>query len=276
MPFNPERVNIKDLTIEEPEKSQELTFDPEKEITKEDWKMMKKELDKERELGNWARFLSVVRCMKILNPNYDFIIDKDTREGIYKELESYRKKSEWVIVTEMAMNMKMLDPTVTLNLDEFTQERMQKDAFKEHNKVWTDYIDQLMALKVFDQKLEVHLGTEGLEKMDLNLNVSKAKEQWEEFAELAAAEKVINMSLNVEVSPTEWQNMKNILENYREKHREKGEFYEKAFTNMASWMKILAAEKVEVTNDGLEITMPKKVKSEPKSEPLPFPEKRNF
>lgn len=274
--MNPERINIKDLIIEEPEEKSEPYFDVEKDVTAEDWRMMRKELYKEQKLGNWARFLSVVKYMKILNPNYNISIGYDIKEGIREELEIHKQRSEWAAITEMAMDMKMLDPTFSLNLDEFTLERMQKDAFKEHNKLWTDYVDQLVALKVFDQKLEVHLGTEGLEKMDLSLNVAKAKEKWEEFAELAAAEKVLNLSLNVEVGQIEWQNMKNILESYREKHKEKGEYYEKAFAMLASRMKILAAQEVKVRENGLEIKMPEKKAPTMETEGQSIPEIRNF
>jgi len=36
-----ERLNIKDLTLEEPEKKMGLSFDPEKEVTEEKWMIIR-------------------------------------------------------------------------------------------------------------------------------------------------------------------------------------------------------------------------------------------
>lgn len=72
-----------------------------------------------------------------------------------------------------------------------------------------------------------------------------------------------------EITDTDWQGMLDQLEEYRKKN----EWWK--FANQAMCMKILAAEKVEITDQGLKLTMPGEQESF-KQEKRPHPERRNF
>ena len=59
--FNPDKVTIKDLTVEKPEKGSELSFDPERDITGEDWKKINKRreryIKREKKEKGWQTYI---------------------------------------------------------------------------------------------------------------------------------------------------------------------------------------------------------------------------
>ena len=78
---NPERINIHELTIEEPEKQGELHFDVERDIFEEDWKQMKKQLKEFARGKFWADFAHRTMQMKILNPGLKLGLDQQAWQG---------------------------------------------------------------------------------------------------------------------------------------------------------------------------------------------------
>lgn len=95
--FNPENINIHDLTIEEPEKEADFIFDPEKEITEKDYDEVKKYLaENEKSIqmdqyNFWIGFSNVAMAMKILNPEVNLNLGERAWQGMSKSLEKWRK-----------------------------------------------------------------------------------------------------------------------------------------------------------------------------------------
>lgn len=89
-------------------------------------------------------------------------------------------------------------------------------------------------------------------KEDDRLEGPDLSERWGAFLEMGVAIKILNPGYNLNLDQTAWQGMRLKLEEFRENKEWRG------FVRLAMAMKILAAEKVEVTGKGLEITMPEK------------------
>ena len=94
-------------------------------------------------------------------------------------------------------------------------------------------------------------------------------DRWGEFSWRAMAVKIMNPKIDLNLNRESWDGMRKFLEFAREL-----ENYD-TFSKHAAAMKILAAEKVEVTDQGLNIAMPKKKKSL-KSNVPPMPETKKF
>ena len=92
--FKPDRINIHELTIEEPEKQSELPFDPERDITEEDWQGMRNNLKRMREGHvNWADYAQPAFAMKILGAKEeDLGLDEEAWRGMEAKLAEYRRR----------------------------------------------------------------------------------------------------------------------------------------------------------------------------------------
>jgi len=98
----------------------------------------------------------------------------------------------------------------------------------------------------------------------LNQYREKENENWWLFADLAMYLKILQPEQysELQVNDEAWQGMKNVLNQYR---KDKNWW---DFAYLAMCLHILAAEKVEASDQGLEITMPQK-KASPFVPPRP-------
>jgi len=78
--FDPKRtINIHELSIEAPEKSGELPFDPERDLTEEDWERMKNELEADRLEPRLITFSRMASIMNLLYPERKSELGLDER-----------------------------------------------------------------------------------------------------------------------------------------------------------------------------------------------------
>ena len=103
-------MNVKDLTLKEPEKLSPLLFDPEKEITAKDWQKMKDKLASYRQINAWGNFATQAMAVKILCPEKagELNLDLAAWQGMKDRLASYRQANDWWNFSAQAMVMKIL------------------------------------------------------------------------------------------------------------------------------------------------------------------------
>ena len=86
--FNPDNLNIHELAVEEPEKQAEVFFDPEKEITEDDWEGINKNLktyeensgfwQDRKDFNHWQTrtpniwLVDTMELIKIIDPKREF------------------------------------------------------------------------------------------------------------------------------------------------------------------------------------------------------------
>ncbi|MFH1426061.1 MAG: hypothetical protein ABIG66_01370 [Candidatus Kerfeldbacteria bacterium] len=126
-----------------PEPPQEdVRFNPETDITEEDWEGMKQELDSHRQGSRWWSFAPHAMEMSILFPDRkkELGLDEEAWEGIKQQLDSSRQRKLWGHFASRAMEMSTLFPDrkQELGLDEEAWNGMKKtlDSYHQDNEWW--------------------------------------------------------------------------------------------------------------------------------------------
>ena len=152
---NQEPGKIRNLTVESPEREQELMFDPERDITDEDWKELKLRLELNRSNKRWDNFSKYAMTMKIFFPKRakELKLDDEAWQGIKEDLESSRGQN-WDAFSLRAMEMKILFPerAEELDLNEEAWQGMKKEMESRHgqrsNFFWYGFARQAMEMKI--------------------------------------------------------------------------------------------------------------------------------
>ena len=249
--FNPNRVNIHELTIDEPEKQSELPFDPERDITEEDWQGMEKKLEEYRQPTKWNCFAEQAMAMKILDPAKDLKLDQAAWQGMIDSLKSSELKLNFIgEFSTQAMQMKILDPTYDLNLDQAAWQKMRNWLEKFRQADWREFTSQAMAMKILDPTMDLKLDQAAWQGMRDDLEECRQDDYFSSFYYQAMRMKILDPKIDLNLNQGIWQKM---IDELQESKQINSAY---SFSIRAMQMKILAAEKVEVTDKGLEITMP--------------------
>lgn len=286
--FNPERINIKDLTIEEPEKLADLPFDPEKDIFAEDWEDMKSGFLKnmrEAEHGvNRLHHLNRAIELKTLFPERSDELNLGPE--IQKELEQlYDVESRAEYTSEALEKLKVLFPGKFKEIiskkgdpdwNEFKWEKM-KEYLEEHRTgtsfSWHDIAGLAVTLKMIhpERISELNLNDEFVEKIKKSMSMDMEENDMYSFLSDASnfrilfPERVGELNLDNKF----WTKAK---KEFRSLIRDKKYHHPSTF---AMNMKILAAEDLKFTDRGMEVVMPEQ-KESLQEDASSIPEVRNF
>ena len=265
--FKPDRINIHELTIEEPEKQSELPFDPERDITKQDWEVMRLCLEHSRKNNTWSDFSAYAARMKILDPTQDLNLDQTAWQGMEDEFKKQSFNPQRL--TSNAADMKVLDPKRDLNLDQtaWTKMRRELENWRSKND-WGMFSWQASNMKIIDPKINLKLDQAAWQGMEKQLEEYRRSNNWTSFFLQASRMKILDPKIDLKLDQTAWQGARDELEVDRR------QFMMQGFDSLAKCMKILVAERVDVTDQGLEITMPKREK--PLTSVPPIPETKQF
>ena len=266
-----EDLKLQDLTLEQ-EKTPELKFDPETEITEADWQGMKQVLEVKRRNRKIWSFTFLTMVMKILRPvKFDELnIDDQAWRGMKENLETNRNY-DWRTFNSQAANMKILQPErfSELGINDQSWQNMKEalEALQDYNYFAVQAVD--MKILQPNKFSELSIDDKVWQKMKAQLEIDRNEGNWGRFTELAKSMKILQPKRfsELRISNQSWREMRKELELER-----KNNWWN--FAHQAMDMKILAADKVKVTDQGLEITMPPPESF--KSEKKPRPERKNF
>ena len=273
-----ERINIKDITLEEPEKKKGLPFDVEKEITEEDWGQVKEAYEQDKIYNAWVDGSSLAMATKVLFPERmaELTGYNDFKERLEDELVWLRGLPDWHEFLWAAMKIKILFPTTELGgvLGNITWQDL-KDEIKE---AWSSNDPLFYSLAM---KIKIVFPERFSSELDMNETTWMVAEKWLEYYYMehdwikyvtqGMIMKVLFPEKASTLSPdkTAWQGMKEQLTGYRAR-KEWPQFFLHAMR-----MKTLVAEEVKITDKGLEIIMQKE-EAEFKEETPPMPQRRKF
>lgn len=258
--MNPERVNIKDLTIEEPERAQELFFDVERDIPKEDWERWENLLNIDREQNNWYPFISLASGMRLLNPNIDLKLSKEDWETMIKkegESEVDPRMTPPDDVFSVAASIKTIDPKVAIEIRKDVWDRYKKKLNENKINDWkfdnekARAVKLAVSMKILDPAINFGFGESDWQVIKDDLSKARHpryQSMWEPFAKTAMQMKILNPGFDVELGEDDWAGMKEALEGFK-----KGKWNSLDYIQHVVAMKILAAKKVDITNNGIEI-----------------------
>jgi len=275
--MNPERLNIKDLTIKEPEKL-EPVFDVQEELTDRDWKLMMHELKNVRGKHFASLFAQLAADMKILDPDKDLRLEEEDFGMLYRNLEKSAEDGKehnfWSPYLRLAGNTKLLYPNRGIPMDNKIIEGVKNtlDGFKEAGN-WKEFIHAASAAKVLMPSLDLNLVKEDWEQI-LKLFGGPDGPHWQNKIEAAREVSIIMQAVNFNVDDNLWKKFQGGLESFR--GGAGGERQWESFAYYASSMKILTAKDINIPPEGgLQLTMEEKPKNE-EEKVESFPEKRNF
>ena len=269
---------MKEKSFEKIKPKEEMMFDPEKEITEEEWGKMKDVLEKDRKEGKWQYFSIQARAMKILFPERtkELNLNQDAWQGMENEAleqlksEFYREHKGY-FASYWAADMKILFPEKTPKFMDEGSFQGTKDELerlrKEHR--WRVFSGLAARMKILfpervgefgiseDDWREMKRGFEYVRKTTKK-EAFRREEYWEnpekqvwhgDLTREAASMKILFPERvgELNLDKAAWQRMRKELEQYRKW----GQWDD--FAPDASRMKILAAKKVEVDKSGLKV-----------------------
>jgi len=244
----------------EPNKADILTFDPDKDITGEDWEGMRNLLEKDKN-GSILHFLEEVAAVKIINPNEDLKLDSVDLQDWSIKLQEARAgdiahggSSD---LSSIFMAMKILKPKEDLKISSATWNAMRRNLEEcRRQKQWGEFSSQAMEIKVLNPDEDLKLDPTAKEAMRKKLE--EIRERLTEgsfshsFSRQAMAMKILNPDEDLKLDQADWRGMRDRLD-YSRRYKIGEDFILQAMK-----MKILVADKVVITGEGVEITTPKR------------------
>ena len=224
-----------------------IAFDPDKEITKADREKMKEYLELLRG-GTGSGFDSAAMEMKIVDPSVDLGLDQEILERMKSELKHNKDGGNWSFFIHNASRMKIVDPSL-VELDQEARKGMKNMLEMQRGVNWSSFSRCAMEMKIVDPSVDLGINQEARQGMKDKLEKYRMAGFWSGFTSAAMEMRIIDPSADLGLDQEAWQGMKGELESRRNRPKS-------GFGDQAMAMKIIAAEKVEVTDKGLEIKMP--------------------
>lgn len=266
--FASDHINIKDLTIEAPEKREELPFDPERDITQEDWERMKNQLKREIEkppyyLDNVMNLFPERESELRVDAHYTELRRKFRNAWGRKSIRDILRygKQFTLLFPKKIVELRLGDPYWE-EIKEIIIERLQGDM----------NLGDLVAIKVlfpaygfpswFEKNVLAYIDAS---VTDCLRNMHSRRWQW--IAELLAQKKILFPENEEGVDVKTWRGMKESFVRYRSEAS--------TMARLGLDMKILAAKEVKITEKGLEIVM-RRPHDDFQAPSLPLPELRKF
>jgi len=244
--------------------SKENFFDEKKDVTKDDWGEIKKEIEKG--FDSTEDFLNYAFAVKILDPEMKIEIGNkadEIKEQIdntpVPELSSYEKENcpplppadNLSELYSAIATIKIIDPSLQLGTKELWKAAIESlkelknlNGSKDFRKV--EILTSLaFYMKITDPSFDADaaIGNDGWD------NIQKSFYGFKNI-DFAAKIKVLNPKIDLKLNEGDWQLMK---ENILKARADKSYYIVDGFTILAATMKILAADRVIITDKGLEL-----------------------
>jgi len=286
------RVNIKDLALESPTKQAQVLFDPEREITRDDWSNMVNYLDRLRNERAWMVFGEMAASMKLLLPDKFATVKltNDDWEVMKKICDNERKafledgQLDTNESTPVAFYSKILFPEKFPQvdfLDEIlagTVEQVKKDAQELFiDPEMEEYLDWAALgysyVKFIKPKFySLDFSPEGEGEAIMNGLKAHDDVSIRTLASLRIAD--FERFKNFKLTPNQWKKEYDVLGQIRQGYSPS--LHPLAdFAVQARDLEIMAAEDIKVTDSGINIILPRTSRSLISKSPT-LPQRRNF
>lgn len=273
-PKQPGRVKAVDI-VSRPETDQDdIPFNPERDITEQDWQDMKRQLEYYSQETEYQDFFELAMYMAVLFPEkrHELNIDEGTWEGMKGELEQEQRWHGYQVnFPELAVRMNLLSPERRgeLKLDDAAWKGMkEKLDLLYRNSSWIIYSPDAveMCLLFPERRHELNIDDTVWAGLKGELERRRGIQNWYGFSHIASDMVLLfpERRQELDIDRTNWQMMKRDLEASRQ---DSNWLF---FSDLAMHMSIIAADKAEITEDGqIKLTVTKKLPSLASPHPLP-------
>lgn len=255
-----QEINTDRVVIPVPDEKPFL-FDPQKDITLQDWIQIEKELDGSQLLV--SSFARLFFNLKIINPKYQCKknnIDWENKRVNF-DMGSY---SSFVTVL-LAFCFKVITQKNILKTTDIIE---LKDAVKSYadTRKWWQSAQLAARLKIFDPNINFEISSKDWEeiliKMKGQLEKYRGKSCWD-FALLGSWLKILDPKTDFGIKNPEWKKMREELQTCRETNK----WYD--FAELASALTILSAKNIVFDNEGMHLVFEEKEGIVEKIPPVP-------
>jgi hypothetical protein len=283
-----DRMNITDLTLHSPELHSESGFDINEFITPENWAKMKAELKDFRDEGDLSGFIRLASGMKLAFPERAEELDEFKTYAAanfhiprFVALPDERLMLDW-------QRLELLYPGAFVpDLRETREDLVNRHIRKVINGARNvldnrEVLDILVRIKLLfpdqydNRELRKHFTTELWHKTAANLEAYRQQQRWMIFAETAANAAIVfpTHEWHSLVTPEDWREMEKRLVEFKERVTLSAQ-EQSDFISMAGQMRLLTAEKVDITDGKLDVVYPSQ-SAKIREEQDPFPNERVF
>lgn len=241
--------------LAEKEKNDERPWKWEEEVSENDWKEMDDVLEKIRKRPDWDQFAHMAVCMRMLDPQHPIPLDAEVWKGMNEKLKEHRKRiSHLDQFARLASGMRFLDPRWLLPLNEEVWDGMRKRLhYLKNRDEWDSVVKMTLHMNILDHNHPTQLDTLTRscveEKLKYDGNVLGVKE----LIVRAGVMRLLDPRLWIHFDKDLWKQMSVELHELMIKRFIPSDFNRYRFAEVASAMRILAAHKVEVGDEGVGI-----------------------
>ena len=182
--------------------------------------------------------------------NVETEITEQDWEEMVRELEGARNNESWWAFAQIVMSIKILQPEKAAELNiEQSWPGMKQELEGHRNKNWWDFADLAAHMKILQPNKAAELNIEEAWPGMMQTLEGYRNTNWWGFTYLAMCMKIFQPEKAAELNLDQaWSGMIQELKKYRNT-----DWW--TFADLAMHMKILAAYKVKITDQGLEVTM---------------------
>jgi len=262
--FEQQKEDDKDLKMSDmsldTEKSDKTVFDPEKELTEQEWDIILKFIEENQDspsfVCNLAAKLKLLSEKRLGQLQIDM---SEMEEKFHKHFDNIRKSGAGFDLAIQAANYKTLFPEKFAELD-ITDEEWEviKDFTGARHMNPFSYANHAAKAAIsFPQRLP-KLSYNASMKQESSDIVKKLENKGEKNQVSLAANMKIFFG-NMEFTGNMWQNARRLFENMKRKVKSSNNFVDRqrisSFIDLMVKLKILAAKEVKVTDQGLVLVM---------------------
>lgn len=232
-------------------------FDPERDLTEEDFAGMKELLDSLRQLSNLRAYINLAMKLAILYPErrMDLGLDDDGWKAMKEYFDSERKVQRrgghFIYLT---MKLAILYPKhrADLGLEDDAWEGMKEQVYWEYKESSpVRFLDLAMYLAILYPERRTELALDGaLTMLREWLDSSRQKSNWSRYSYTAIRLAIVypEHKAELQLDDKAWTGMMEQLESLRQ-----GSFW-RDFTELAMQLAVLASDGVEISDtDGLKL-----------------------
>lgn len=263
-----DEIDIKHLAVESPESFEESDFDPNKELTEEQWDRIKTDVIffswNANNVKGAEGFLRHLRELSIINfkkTREVFALTEQDKKELRDHAHSIPHRSDLGTIADFA-DYKVVFPEQDLELPALdvaqrSIDRQWSEVIQNKDELDTYRLANLAANLKIIYPDKIFLTEEMWEQIEKMKEDYKKDNRIEFFAEISRNMRIIDEDKFMQAGGISPQLLKRIKDLFVSRLK-MTDFNSSVATSVAEPLKILAAEKVKVTEKGLEINMPVK------------------
>lgn len=273
--FNPEKINIHDLIIEEPEKEINLPFDAERDLEEYPVSRIQEELQRLSLQGEWDKYSAIILDARFIYPDGEELFKPDSRvfENLIFTEEEYEIKNKvqrHILLLSKAATICLLGGRSRIvDLLEKVEQEVYNDMGEKYDDLENDPSaaeEYLANYKLLYPNYSLPPMEKVIRQLDADIERCKKEKNESNLTRALFIKKIFNGTLSLE-------NEKLVPYGYLRKEMQKSKnVYD--FVVAAGQLVCLSAEKISIDENGMHLSLVPKIKSE---EQMPsIPEIKNF